>query len=761
MIKTDDLKLKALFRVIDNETPPEYPIHYPPPAAWSGLKSDSKILKGWVDLKNKDNDFVLYIHFPFCENICGFCGFFALKLLSKKDIDAYLKLLDREAAFYASSFKNKKFSWFCVGGGTPSLMSPAQIKIFFQILKKHFNFSEKVRIAFESHPDDLDFDKLKLLKSEGVDWLSIGVQSFDDELLKKNQRTQDNGRISQVVSWARKTGIKNIQVDLIAGLPFQSEKSFLKDIERVKKLSPERIYLFPFQSKARGRLKTQEHPWLWNAYRQAMNNLSASGYEISCGRWVYKKTGGDWPYSYDQGERISKNFYSVLGIGPSAISYARGKARYRNFSAYEEYRKNIGKKSLPIEKVFYLSMKDEMRNFLILNLLQRGVIEKSEFDAVFNRDMAKVFASGISNLKRLGIVSFSKGKYYLNDRENGFFYLRKEFYTTKLLKKIKQKYSKAIKKEYSNLKKENSAKKSLIKKNEFAYAGFGAETFECLITNKCKAHCGFCRVRELNIESSEAILKKMYIERKQNHKKNIVFSGGESSTLDNLQGFIKFAKELKYERISLFSNGIDLSSELLSKFMKSGLNGLELSIHSHSAVIHNEIMGIKGALKKALKTLEEALNLGLYVRINSIILKSNYCDIFKTFNMLKDNFQVKNFRYIFVNSANIDKKNLIKWLPDWRKAVLELKAVYDCKIGGLDIKTINLPPCLALFVKKHPEDDLNVGFNSNEPGIFKRAGFIKPAKCIDCALQLNCPGVDEGYIAAFGDAAIKPLSHSR
>ncbi|MCK5583773.1 MAG: hypothetical protein KAI33_08285, partial [Elusimicrobiales bacterium] len=93
MLKKEDLKLKALFRVMDNENPPEYPLHYPPPAAWRDLKTDLKILKGWADLKSGDNDFVLYVHFPFCKNICGFCGFYALKLMKEKDIDAYLKLL--------------------------------------------------------------------------------------------------------------------------------------------------------------------------------------------------------------------------------------------------------------------------------------------------------------------------------------------------------------------------------------------------------------------------------------------------------------------------------------------------------------------------------------------------------------------------------------------------------------------------------------------------------------------------------------------
>ena len=752
MTKTDDLKLEALFRAMDNETPPEYPIHYPPPAAWAGLKDGFNALKGWKDLKGSDNDFVLYIHFPFCKNICGFCGFHALKLSKKSEINAYFKLLDKEAALYAAAFKNKKFSWLCVGGGTPSLMSSEQIKTFFEILKRHFNFSKKVRTAFESHPDDLDFKKLKALKGEGVDWLSIGVQSFDNKLLKKNARIQNNKRISKVVSSARRAGIKNIQIDLIAGLPFQSEDVFLKDIDAAKKLSPERIYLFPFQSKRLVKLKGKDHPWLWKAYRRAVNKLSDSGYEISCGRWVYKKTGGDWPYSYDQGERISKNFYSVLGLGPSAISYARGKARYQNFSAYKKYAESIDKNLLPIEKGFQLSLEDEMRNFLILNLIQRGVLEKSEFASVFKKDIGGIFAQGLLNLRRRGILSFSKGKYYLNDRENGLFNIRKEFYETGLLEKMKAKYFGAIEGEYKKLEKECRPKeKSADDKKDFINADFGIETFAFGINNKAGMDAAGL---------FHDVLEKIYIERKRNNKKHIIFLNWGLLSRGNLSALVEFAKKLGYKQISLLADGKDLDKKSLKQLMKNGLNGVELFIHSSVEKINDEIAGIKGAYKKNLKILKDVLSMGFHVRVNSMVSKPNYRGIFKTFKALNENFGINNFRYVFAKSAGMDKKDLTKRLPDWKSAARRLEDIYELKAGNVNVSVVNLPPCLAPLAAGRIGGALKEDFKT-EPGVYKEEGFIKPSKCVDCALQLNCPGADAGYISLFGDADIKPIRREK
>ncbi|HNT98493.1 MAG TPA: coproporphyrinogen-III oxidase family protein [Elusimicrobiales bacterium] len=427
----DDSKLKAIFGLMDAENPPEYPPHYPPPALWRKAFSGADAADAWRRALARRGDLVLYVHLPFCREVCSFCGFYARPCSGPAAIDDYLSALEREARLLAPLFKGRRFKWLCFGGGTPSLLSGEQLERLFAAVKGAFRPAAGARIAFESHPDSLDPAKLRLLKKLGVDWLSIGVQTFDDAVLRRNGRRQDNSRVPGLVRAARAAGIKNVQLDLIAGLPFQSEAVFMSDVEKAARLDPERIYLFPFQSKSRVRLKAPQASWLWDAYRRAVESLAGRGYELSCGRWLYRKGGGDWPYSYDQGERMSRDFYSVLGLGAGAISYARHGARYQNETEPAAYARALRAGRLPVARGRVLGETEEMINFVLLNLLQRGTLEEKEFRSVFGRYARRVFGAELAALSAEGALTPTAEGWLLGDRERGLFSLRKTFFSAR------------------------------------------------------------------------------------------------------------------------------------------------------------------------------------------------------------------------------------------------------------------------------------------------------------------------------------------
>ncbi|MDT8286579.1 MAG: coproporphyrinogen-III oxidase family protein [Elusimicrobiales bacterium] len=424
----DDRKLRALFGLMDAENPPEYPPHYPPPALWSAGFSGADAAAAWRRALARPCDLVLYVHLPFCREVCGFCGFYAGACTGGSALDSYIGALEKEAALLAPLFAGRRFKWLCFGGGTPSLLSEPQLERLFGAVKANFKIAPGGRTAFESHPDSLDASKLRRLKKLGVDWLSIGVQTFDDAVLRRNGRRQDSARLPGLMRAARKAGIKNVQLDLIAGLPFQSEETFEADVAKAARLSPERIYLFPFQAKDRVRLKAAGAPWLWDAYRRAVESLAGKGYELSCGRWLYRKSGGDWPYSYDQGERMSRNFYSVLGLGAGAISYARHGARCQNETDPAAYERTLSAGRLPVARGCALGEREEMINFVLLNLLQRGALDDREFRSVFGRSARRVFGAELSSLSAEGTLVPSAGGWLLDDRENGLFALRKALF---------------------------------------------------------------------------------------------------------------------------------------------------------------------------------------------------------------------------------------------------------------------------------------------------------------------------------------------
>ncbi|MDD5658069.1 MAG: coproporphyrinogen-III oxidase family protein [Elusimicrobia bacterium] len=511
-----DASLRGVFKNMDAQTFPEYPVHYPPPAAWTQSVKPAQLLDAWRrSLQGPDQDLVLYAHVPFCRGLCRFCGFLAQTLRNGCELDRYLDSLQAELSLYAPIFAGRRFTWLCVGGGTPSLLSAAQIRRFFGMFQRHFRLSPGCRIAFESHPDSLDPAKLSALKECGVDWLAIGVQSFDAGVLRRNGRPQDNSRLGALVTEARGLGIGHIQLDLIAGLPSQTRKIFLRDVEKAVALGPDRLYLFPFQEKVRVRGTPAPEPdWLRPAYRLALERLVGSGYEISCGRWVYKGSGGDWPYSYDQGEAPSGKPYSILGVGPGAISYARGTARYQNLADFTAYRRALALGRPAVGRQFLLAPRDEMINFVILRLLHHGECSAREFSRLFRRSLPGEFGPQLAALTAAGHLRRIRGKYYLPDREAGLFHIRKTFFAPEILEKLRSAYGRA-----------------------------GA----------AQARPAPARAPELRLGNGglDELRRRIFSARRQGGCAALVFPGGKLPPSPTLPGLLRLAKRLGYSAVIL------------------------------------------------------------------------------------------------------------------------------------------------------------------------------------------------------------------
>ena len=171
----------------------------------------------------------LYIHIPFCRQKCHYCDF--ASFACKEDlIDSYLCSIDTEASF----FPHQSFDTLYIGGGTPSILSVNQMDVLCEIINRRFapinTFAES---TIEANPESLSLEKLKLLKQRGINRLSLGLQSMNDDVLKYIGRVHDTKTFLSVYEQARKAGFENISIDLIAGLPNQSEEDFLQGLKKV------------------------------------------------------------------------------------------------------------------------------------------------------------------------------------------------------------------------------------------------------------------------------------------------------------------------------------------------------------------------------------------------------------------------------------------------------------------------------------------------------------------------------------------------
>lgn len=426
---------------------PESPCNYPPIGSWGRLRNRGGLLKAWKEsLRAYGQRPVVYVHVPFCETLCRFCGFYKIKMDPVLRVSGYLSALAREAAIYGPAFKNSPLRFLCVGGGTPSIMNAGELARFFDILRGSFNVAPDTRIAFEASPNTLAPDKLRVLKRAGVEFLAIGVQSLDAGLLAGLNRFQRREQVFRAVRAARKAGIEQVEVDLMVGLPGQTAEGFLDDVRRIARLDLERIYIFDFQPKqlttvaAVGRGGALPGAALEAARalrREAMDILTASGYTMACGHWVYKRNGHKWPYSYDQGEEGS---YSILGLGPNAISYAIGRARYQNLQSEDAWEKVLARGGLPVEKGCRLTKKDEMRNYVIMSALHRGQVDTADFRRRFSLNISGVFPAELKRLGREGILLQSGGLLVVLNREKAVLEMRRELYAPEIFARLAEKY---------------------------------------------------------------------------------------------------------------------------------------------------------------------------------------------------------------------------------------------------------------------------------------------------------------------------------
>src|SRR5664280_2285280 len=164
----------------------------------------------------------LYIHIPFCKSKCGYCSFYSIKSLNL--LPDFIDALNKEMKFYSKLFKS--FDTVYLGGGTPSLLTPQQIETILKTVGKFYKIDPRAEITIEVNPGDVSLEYFRALRSLGINRLNIGIQSFDDQLLKFLGRRHSASNALESMENAREAGFSNIGLDLIYGVHHQNIKSW-------------------------------------------------------------------------------------------------------------------------------------------------------------------------------------------------------------------------------------------------------------------------------------------------------------------------------------------------------------------------------------------------------------------------------------------------------------------------------------------------------------------------------------------------------
>ncbi|MBI3219042.1 MAG: radical SAM family heme chaperone HemW [Bacteroidetes bacterium] len=309
----------------------------------------------------------IYIHIPFCKQACHYCDFhFSTNQSHRKEM---CMAIAKELALQADYLTSESISTLYWGGGTPSLLSESEFGIILESVHKHFSVEPNIEQTLEANPDDLTQKKLALIKSLGFNRLSIGIQSFDDEVLRFFNRAHSADEALKCMELSRGAGFANISIDLIYAVPSQSQDDWKKNIESALALRPEHIsaYSLTIEEKTvfgnwnrKGKLQPADENEAALNFITLMDMLEMNGYEH------YEISNFCKPGFYSRHNSSYWKQARYLGVGPSAHSY-NGVSRQSNLSNNSLYQKSIESGTIPAE-IEILTRENKINEYIFTTL---------------------------------------------------------------------------------------------------------------------------------------------------------------------------------------------------------------------------------------------------------------------------------------------------------------------------------------------------------------------------------------------------------
>lgn len=350
----------------------------------------------------------LYIHIPFCIKKCKYCDFVSYSGMDQT-FEAYIDKLLKEAY----QFKNENIDTVFIGGGTPTCLSEKLLEKLLTGINNTFNFSDNLEFSIEANPKTLNEQKLKVLKDNSVNRISIGVQSFCDEELLNIGRIHNGESAYNTVCMVKESGFSNINLDLMLSLPNQTEKSLINTLEKVVSLNPQHLSCYSlileentplFYEYNSGKFKYPDDDFDRHLYHLTVDFLKEHGYsryEIS----NFSKPGFLCRHNlkYWNGEEY-------IGLGVAAHSYLNSK-RCENTSDLSEY---LTDDSPKIHEES-LTINDKISEYIITRLRLVDGILKKEFKVRFSKDIYELYNDEIKKLISLNLLFDDGESIFLTD----------------------------------------------------------------------------------------------------------------------------------------------------------------------------------------------------------------------------------------------------------------------------------------------------------------------------------------------------------
>lgn len=368
----------------------------------------------------------LYFHIPFCDTVCFYCA--CNKIITKNRAHAvpYLDSLCAEIAMQGALFdKHRQVNQLHWGGGTPTFLSYAQMRQLMDATRQHFNLlaDDSGEYSIEVDPRETNDQTIAQLRELGFNRLSLGLQDFDPEVQKAVNRLQSKEQTFAVLDAARREGFRSTNIDLIYGLPLQTEQSFAATLDQVLAYAPDRFSIFNYAHMP-SRFKTQRQinetdlptPAIKLEILQMVGKkLSDAGY-VYIGMDHFAKPDDELAVAQRQG-KLYRNFqgYSthsdcdLVGLGVTSIGRV-GDAYMQNLKELDEYNAAVAQGKLPVFRGVELDGDDKLRRAVITQLICHFDLSFSKIETEFKINFADYFAPELENLRLMqadGLLTLS------------------------------------------------------------------------------------------------------------------------------------------------------------------------------------------------------------------------------------------------------------------------------------------------------------------------------------------------------------------
>ena len=388
---------------------------YPPFSVWE--PQQNKKFLDMLDEPAHAEPLGVYVHLPFCQKKCDYCYYLSYAGQSLGTINSYLEMVVGEMARYSQrvAINSRPVRFVYVGGGTPSILTPEQVRFLFSGLQSCQSWDAVEEVTFECAPRSVRPELLQALKRCGVTRLSMGVQSFNDSLLKLNGRIHESNDVLRAYEMIRKAKFNWVNIDLMVGLMGELPAQWCDAVHRAIELQPDSVTVYqteiPYNTKIyrdmeSGKLPAALTPWSVKRTRlyYAFHQLERAGYTIVNGYMAVKKPK---KHQFAYADHLWHGG-DMIGLGVASYGYING-FHYQNKVTLEDYVMTLARQEFPIKRSYHLSDVERIVREFILQL-KAGSVSTKYFDEKFDTDVLERFAEPLEKLKKRGFLVIGESK---------------------------------------------------------------------------------------------------------------------------------------------------------------------------------------------------------------------------------------------------------------------------------------------------------------------------------------------------------------